>query len=652
MKKITEFIKNHRTGAHISGIVFFVLFVNFINIFVVNNDPLYYRFSMNDSQRLVNVPILSNNTIDPNDGITKEALGVQAADQILSGKMPLWNHNEALGSPLLGETQSAALFPLILLFKLPFGWLIFHLILESLAGIGMYLFIHKLLKFFAKSDKTDKIEIISLVAGALFAINPSFFMLSNAVFNPIAFFPWQLFGVLLIFENLKGKFFAKSNLIAMCGLIFSVSLSLLSGFPEIAYANGLLVAIFAIFIFAKKARGARLKFLTRLTIPLIAAVLICLPWVFEFMTFSNPANGFLGGHADSSLSESSFPNSALTYLVHFFPNVIGYNTHNSLFGSIGGAFTLSLLALAVIGLKFKQIPVFIRGIFAGWFVFFWLIYIGFTLPTWLISHIPMMSSIAITRYLTVSMFVCLLVLATFGLMKVLTQKKLELYDKFAFIGALIFGVAVVIFAKLDGVFTDFTSSKRFTIWSLFYILLGLSSVVAIFVALLIKRNSRTKSLIIGGILLCEMLLIFVPWQLGSPSKNTKVDMGAVTFLRKNLGIQRFSGDVIRPNYGSYFGLSQLDYDDLPAAKKMIDFRAKNNMPVIYGGIIGTPNLGDVEYIQGAARAGVKYLVVKNGEMSDVMIKEANLKGVYDDKKTQIFEILNYRKYFMANNCEI
>lgn len=83
-------------------------------------------------------------TIDPNYGFTSEALGVRAAKDVLSGKLPLWNLYEGFGAPLLGEMQSAALFPLTWLQALPHGQVLEQALLQILAGAGAFLFLRKL----------------------------------------------------------------------------------------------------------------------------------------------------------------------------------------------------------------------------------------------------------------------------------------------------------------------------------------------------------------------------------------------------------------------------------------------------------------------------------------------------------------------------
>jgi hypothetical protein len=92
----------------------------------------------------VKPPILNGEpSIEPNIGTTSQALGTRAALDIAKGRWPLWNHFEGLGSPLLGEMQSAALFPPTLLMLLPHGQGIEHLFLEALGGFEAFLFFRK-----------------------------------------------------------------------------------------------------------------------------------------------------------------------------------------------------------------------------------------------------------------------------------------------------------------------------------------------------------------------------------------------------------------------------------------------------------------------------------------------------------------------------
>ena len=82
-------------------------------------------------------------TIDGNAGVTSQALGTRAALDVLGGHLPLWNHYEGLGAPLLGEMQAAALFPPTWLMALPHGQAIAQALLQYVAGLGAFLFFRR-----------------------------------------------------------------------------------------------------------------------------------------------------------------------------------------------------------------------------------------------------------------------------------------------------------------------------------------------------------------------------------------------------------------------------------------------------------------------------------------------------------------------------
>jgi hypothetical protein len=112
-----------------------------------------------------------------------------------SNHIPLWNHNELGGSPLLANSQSGGFYPphiLVGLAHIPTGpaltllaWL--HLVL---AGLGVFLLCRRL----------GATKAGALIGGAAFALSP--FMVSwialPSVVETVTWIPWGLFGVLLL----------------------------------------------------------------------------------------------------------------------------------------------------------------------------------------------------------------------------------------------------------------------------------------------------------------------------------------------------------------------------------------------------------------------------------------------------------------------
>ena len=96
-----------------------------------------------------------------------------------------WNPFQGLGAPLIGEMQSAGLFPFTPLLLLRDGSLIFHLSLLVVAGVATYW----LLREFRFGP------LISSAGAMVFATCGTFAWIANAAFNPVCFLPLLLLGV-------------------------------------------------------------------------------------------------------------------------------------------------------------------------------------------------------------------------------------------------------------------------------------------------------------------------------------------------------------------------------------------------------------------------------------------------------------------------
>src|SRR6185437_7685315 len=179
-------------------------------------------------------------TIDPNIGFTAQALGTQAARQWFAGQIPWWNPYEGVGMPLAGEMQSAAFFPLTLLLIAPFGQTVFHVCLQIIAGVSTYYLLRQL-----RLARTA-----ALTGAVLFEFNGVFAWLANAVVNPVPFLPLLLLGVERALvsaqsaETAQGwsrRIVARHLVEGWAWIAIALALSLLAGFPEVAYLDGLLV---------------------------------------------------------------------------------------------------------------------------------------------------------------------------------------------------------------------------------------------------------------------------------------------------------------------------------------------------------------------------------------------------------------------------
>ncbi|MDR5737677.1 hypothetical protein [Caballeronia sp. LZ016] len=218
-------------------------------------------------------------TIDPNIAFTSHALGHRAALDVLSGHIPWWNHFEGVGTPLVGEMQAAALFPLTWLLVLKSGQFYMHIALQVISGVATW----QLLRRIGCS------KLAAVAAALAFEFNGTFAWLANAVINPIPFLPLTLLGIEILRERV-----ARAKAGGHAFLTIGLAASLYAGFPEVAYLNGLLILAWTLVRTAALPYAERWLFLRRVVIGGIAALAISAPVLVPFFDFLPLAN--TGGH--------------------------------------------------------------------------------------------------------------------------------------------------------------------------------------------------------------------------------------------------------------------------------------------------------------------------------------------------------------------
>ena len=111
-----------------------------LNLVTRNPVQLFAYLQSSSGQQV----IPGSSIIDPNAGYITMAMGHLAAMDWLHGHIPWWNPYEGLGSPLAGEMQAAAFFPLVLLLEGSVGFVVFHIALELIAGYATYFLLRRL----------------------------------------------------------------------------------------------------------------------------------------------------------------------------------------------------------------------------------------------------------------------------------------------------------------------------------------------------------------------------------------------------------------------------------------------------------------------------------------------------------------------------
>lgn len=529
--------------------------------------------------------------IDPNVGYVSQSFGHLSALDIVHGHLPWWNPFEGVGSPLAGEGQSAALFPLTILLFWRHGQLYFHLILQLIAGFATL----RLL-----SEMGMK-RWVCIVGGILFGLNGTFAWLTNAPFNPVAFLPVVLWGI----ERSRNRPW-RQGISGWLIIALGISMSIYSGFPETAYLDGLLALGWAVVRFVQQPKSSRFAFGATVGIGGVIGLLVSTPF---FMAFASGVKGAdIGGHA-GGFATSSLPTTSLNTLgmPYLFGPIMGYSGNdptgqlNASWGTVGGYLTIAVILMAVFGLimgRHRGLGIYLFG----WFTVTISAAFGVPFVHHWINFIPGINEIALGRYIPPSWEMLTVILACIGLDRIgsdsgtavdtgpntamgsdaglglLTNSSQSRLDTSAktglaiasIIATLIIGLMVL---PLQNLMNYLERVNGYTFYEHGALIWAIATVVLITLVGLIC-NRRVAATGIGLILVIEAVAMFMTPQLSAPT-SIPINTGVVTYLQHHLGLSRFAtlGPVV-PNYGSFFQIAEVNDHDLP-------------MPGIWANYIGT-----------------------------------------------------------------
>lgn len=575
-------------------------------------------------------------TADPNIGFTSQALGHRAALEILGGRMPWWNPFEAVGTPLAGEMQSAALFPPTLLLALPGGQVAEHVLLQIIAGLATYALLRRLaLRRGA-----------AFVGGAVFAFNGVFAWLGNAVVNPVAFLPLLLFGIEATADRARlGR--AGSGF----WIVVALAGSLYAGFPEVAYLDGLLAGVWTLTRAAALPTASRLGFLWAVARGGATGLLLAAPILVAFADYlplaelgSHAEDGFAGLHLDPAYLSLV----ALPYLLRGIASAPG---HTEFWGNVGGYAGCVLLALAAAGVVGRRQRA-LRPVLAGWVLLSLAITFGVPGTEFLARIVPGLARIALYRYLPASWIMALCVLGAMALDDLWSGARAwPLWT-----GMLLLLTFLVLSLARDPppmlTVSDHVSRGSVAVAGVCLLLL---------LGLTVWRGvpPARRAAAIGGLLLAEALFLFVVPVLSTP-RGGALELGGVAFLRDHLGMQRLATlGPIAPNYGSYFGIASINHNDLPVPLAVTAYIHRhldaNAVPDIFNGIARADPHGrtPVEALltnrAAYAAVGVRYVVTPPGRRG---VRLPGLREVYSDRVLRIWELDDAAPYFAAQGCRL
>ena len=591
-------------------------------------------------------------TIDPNDGFTTQALGHEAANDLLHGHMPWWNYNEQVGAPLAGDMQPAALFmPFIFILELSNGVLFLHIILELIAGLATYFLLKKL----------GLRELPSIVGGSVFALNGTFAWLGNAIFNPIAFLPLLILGIEYSYSSTVNNKKRGWILIAL-----SIAYSLYAGFPEVAYINGLFAMTWAV------VRGVQLRgyqrsyFIRKIILGALAGLLLATPIIIAFLDYYPYANVGLHGGGATAIGLPIIGLPALLFPYIYGP-IFQYSDSVGLlsqwWGSVGGYLTICLLFVAIIGFvkAFKSKYQLLAIILALWI----LIALGRTYNLSVISPLvnffPGISLTAFYRYASSSIDLAAVILAAMGINSLLYEKVIRRKTILIIAGTLTaVTLCLVTIAFHEQSLIVGTASHDLWLW--ISVAWGLISVWAIYLGAF--RFKKYAKFIIPAVILVDSLGMFMLPEFSAP-RQAQLDLAPVTYLQKHLGNYRFfSLGPIQPNYGSYYNIASINTNNLPISKSWTSYITQNldsNVnPVIFTGTTFnspsglSPSEALLANLSSYENVAVKYVITAPNVISALTAQQAKMQLVFKDNYSQIFKLPNPKPYFQTElaNCSV
>lgn len=582
--------------------------------------------------------------IDPNVGYITQSLGHLSAMDILHGHLPWWNFYEGIGQPLAGEMQSAALFPLTLLFALPSGLLWFHMSLELIAGVSTYLLARRL----------SVPLYIATAAGVLFALNGTFSWMGNAVLNPVAFMPMLILGIEIIFDNAKSGSTKKGWYVAAIAL----ALSMYAGFPEVAYFDGLFCAGWAIVRFFSLDRSVRLVAARRVGLAGGVGLILSLPILVPFYDFIKVAN--IGTHAAGGYSSEhlNLHGAAMFVDPYVYGTIFANVNAGNVWGGIGGYFTISVVALALLGLfgsRLRSLRIFL----GAWAIIGTLSIFNIADLRLAWNILPLAESAVLPRYIMPSCELALIILAILGIMDFAKERRAKRLLTTVTVASLLLLIVAALSAHGWNVGVIHTHKTR-----LVYDVLDAVPFVAVFTLLVLGRfSSRKITALLVAILVCGETIVMFEVPTGGAAKQIHVDMTPIQYLQTHVGENRFLDmGILSPNWGTEFNINSLSAVDLPFPKTFAHLILTQLYPgltpvnqfVIHGGLTGIIEQEQeiVDHYAAYQKASLQYLITPTPVILLPSLVKLGVKRVFEDSIVAIYELPAPRNFFSANSCTV
>ena len=567
--------------------------------------------------------------LDGNAGGTIQALGREAARQWLNGSVPWWNHYSGAGLPLASIMQSSALFfPFVLLHAYFDGLLYLKLLLQVMTGVFTWLFLRQ----------TGLTKFTSLLGSVYFELNGSFTLFSDAPMQPIAFLPMLMWGIERCRAQAAARTAGGPAIVAV-----AIGYSLLAGFPETAFVDGVLALLWAV-VRADVGPKVRFAYGAKIASGGICGLLLASPAVLPFLHDLKGSN--MGLHLFSQMSTIG----ASQALFILFPAMFGAPNANSPmadwvspWGYIGPSLSLLALLGVLTGPWDRR-----KAMLAAWFLFCLGGAFRWPIAGALRDLLPGFNQIDFGRYVGPS--------AEFAAV-MLASQAVERWRSNAGAGRL---WTSVILLTCVGAYVLYAGQVRLGYllhtnwgWSLFAVsIAGALACVAGLSILLARPSTRSARVAWASIVVLESFAFALPPVLAGTT-DVRTANPAVSYLQRNAGFARAysMGDTLLPNYGAYYGVSQVNEFYLPLASVWADYERRLSTletPTLFNGLAGTAvsRIADFKAHRAAfTSAGVAFIMtlarddILSGKNDPLFVP------VFDDGRTHIYRLPDASPYF-------
>jgi hypothetical protein len=575
---------------------------------------------------------------DPNSGITAQALGHLAATQWLHGHIPWWNPFEGFGAPLIGEMQSAALFPPTLLLSFSDGQVYFHLVLELIAGCSTYLLLSEL--------RTSR--LVATGGAIAFALCGTFAWFYHAPENPVAFLPMLLLGI-----EYAARRIPAINRIGWITIAVALALSIYAGFPETTYIDGIFAGVWVVARAVELPSSVRTRFLITTAKGLVVGLLLAAPILVAFVDYLHAATigANSGQFGRAALPTQGFSQLFVPYIygpIDAFSNADHTGTLNEIWGSVGGYATASLLALGVIGLYGRRHR-FLRIVIVLWLVLALGRTYGVPILQPLVNVLPGMKDVAFYRYAPPTWIMALVVLAALGFDDVLKHRVPRWWIAVA--GASSALLIALSAWEAHGLVRRLSGAAHHNAWALASVGWAIAVIIVIVAGALFLQG-RVRGRLVLCVLVLDTVAMFVIPQFSAPREST-VYLGPVKYLDAHLGTSRFyTIGPVPPDYGSYFGDAELNVRDLPEPKLYISY-LKDHLGLSAAGLLGPPAAeAFVTHLPEFEAAGVKYLLTPDGYPLPALPAGSHLTLVYSAPSGAIYELPSPGSLYATSHCRV